>query len=157
MIDLDCNSIFWVADIKIGFLNLCDYQSAMQGVDAKSLPGKLPEGYSFVMGLDVDVLLNGQAIKELPVGSGIQFDFPVNDAPKDQFVVLYWSDDDGDGKGVWLEVSQEVAEDKLSEALLKNAEDELYRITRDSLNQADDIYYPIVTTEKTGIFVLVTK
>jgi len=156
-IDLACNSIFWVADIKIGFLNLCDYQSAMQGVDAKSLPGKLPQGYSFVMGVDVDVLLNGQAIKELPVGSGIQFDFPVNDAPKDQFVVLYWSDDDGDGKGVWLEVSQEVAEAKLSEALLKNAADELYRITRDSLNQADDIYYPIVTTEKTGIFALVTK
>ena len=157
MVDLACNSIFWVADIKISFFNLCDYQSTMQDVGGNSLPDNLPEGYSFVMGMDVDVLLNGQVIKELPVGSGVQIDFPINDTPKDQFVVLYWSDDDGDGEGVWLEVSQKVAEDKLSEALLKNVEDELYQITRDALNQTDDIYYPIITTEKTGIFVLVTK
>jgi hypothetical protein len=121
-----------------------------------SLPGNLPDGYSFVSGLAVDVVQNGQLVKDLPVGSGVRMDFPIPNASKSQFAILYWSDDDGDGTGEWLEISQQITEDKLSGTLLTNSEDELYKVIRDP-KQATSTFYSILTTDKTGLFVLVTK
>jgi len=153
--DLDCNSILWIGGIKVTFLNLCDYQSTMTSVDTNHLPGRLPFGYTFVMGLNFDVLFNSQIVKDLPNGSGVEIDFPVTSTPKDQLVALYWSDDDGDGKGEWLEISQELTQDKIPQALVNNTEDELYRI-KDSTAQAN-LLYQIITAEKTGTFILVRK
>lgn len=156
LVDLDCNSIFWIRGIRIGFLNLCDYQATMNVTDAAGLPANLPDGYSFVSGLAVDVLQNGQLVKDLPVSSGVQMDFPIPNGSKSQFAVLYWSDDDGDGKGEWLEISQQITQDKLSATLLVNAEDELYQVVQDP-KQATNVFHSALTTDKTGLFVLVTK
>jgi len=150
-----CNNIFWVDGIKITLLNLCDYQSSMTSTKVGDLPDQLPAGYSFVMGLDVDVLSKGQLVKDLPAGSGVEIDYPVNKTSKDQFVVLYWSDENGDGKGEWLKISQELTLDKIPHALISDAKDELYRINDSSLLAVP--FYQIITTKKTGIFILVSK
>lgn len=99
VIQLDCNSAFWAFGIKLSFMNLCNYQTTLNSIGLNNLPGKLPDGYSFVMGLNLSILNENQAIEDLPGGAGIQMDFPVLDGSQDQFAVLYWN---GDG---WVEVA----------------------------------------------------
>jgi len=152
LIDLDCNSIFWMFGIKLTFYNLCDQQTTIHSVQASGLPGKLPTGFSFVMGLKVEVLTNGQIIKKLPDGTGIELDYPLYKQSRDQFAVLYWNDPDGDGKGEWIEISKQLSQDKISQALTTKSTDELYQLIHTSA-----VFYPTLTTDKTGIFILVKK
>lgn len=152
LINLDCLTAINAFGIKVTFFNLCDYQAILNSVDGTSLPGRLPNGDSFVMGLDVLVLDQGQDIQSLPNGTGIQMDFPAGS--QDQFAVLYWNDEDGDGNGEWMEISQLLNSDKLSQVMSADPADELYHI---SASAADGNLYKILTTEKTGIFVLVKK
>ena len=152
LINLDCLTTINTFGIKVTFFNLCDYQAILNSVDGTSLPGRLPNGDSFVMGLDVLVLDQGQDIQSLPNGTGIQMDFPAGS--QDQFAVLYWNDEDGDGNGEWMEISQLLNSDKLSQVMSADPADELYHI---SASAADGNLYKILTTEKTGIFVLVKK
>ncbi|HMB23458.1 MAG TPA: HYR domain-containing protein, partial [Anaerolineales bacterium] len=91
VIDLDCDSAFWAFGIKLSFTSLCDYQTTLENVNASDLPGALPDGYSFVMGLDLDILSEGEVIDALPNGAGIQFDFPLLGESRDQFAVLTWN------------------------------------------------------------------
>ena len=125
MIDLDCNSTFWAFGIKLSFTSLCDYQTTLDNVDVNELPGALPDGYSFVMGLNLDILNEGKVIDKLPNGAGIQFDFPMLEGPRDQFAVLAWNGSE------WIEVP--------------------------SQGNSDQNFYQVVTTNQTGIFVLVKK
>jgi hypothetical protein len=136
----------------VTFFNLCDYEATLNSITATNLPGQLPTGASFVMGLDVLVLNKGQVIQSLPNGTGIQMDFPA--ASPDQYAVLYWNNEDGDSNGEWIEISQQINNDKISQVLSANPEDELYHI---SATASDSKLYKILTTEKTGIFVLVKK
>jgi hypothetical protein len=130
--------------IKLTFLNLCDQQTTIKSVTADSLPGKLPQGFSFVKGLDVKVLSNGQAIQDLPNGTGIEMDFPISGT--DQFTVLYWNGSS------WVEISQQISEDKISQVVGSSTDNALYQIL-----SSGDAFYKILTTDKTGIFVLVKK
>jgi hypothetical protein len=109
-------------------MSLCDYQTILENIDADMLPGKLPEGYSLVMGLDLSILRENQAVETLPEGTGVQMDFPVLDNSKDQLTVLYWNG------SAWIEISQQAGDE----------------------NTANN-FYQIVTTDKTGIFVLAKK
>ena len=152
LINLDCLTTINIFGIKVTFFNLCDYQATLNSVDASNLPGQLPNGASFVMGLDVLVLNQGQVIQFLPNGAGIQMDFPAGS--QDQFAVLYWNDEDGDGNGEWIEISQLLNSDKLSQVMSADPADELYHIRASA---ADGNLYKILTTEKIGIFVLVKK
>lgn len=144
VIDLDCNSSFSMFGIQLTFLNLCDQQTTLKNVTAGNLPGNIPQGFSFVMGLDVKVLSNGQALQNLPNGSGIQMDFPISGA--DQFAVLYWNGSS------WVEISQQISEDKVSQVAGSSADNNLYQIL-----SSGDAFYKVLTTEKTGSFVLVKK
>jgi hypothetical protein len=144
VIDLDCNSSFSMFGIKLTFLNLCDQQTTIKNVTADSLPGKLPQSFSFVMGLDVKVLSNGQAIQALPNGTGIEMDFPISGT--DQFAVLYWNGSS------WVEISQQISEDKISQVVGSSTDNALYQIL-----SSGDAFYKILTTDKTGVFVLVKK
>jgi len=130
--------------IKLTFLNLCDQQTLIKNVTAGSLPGKLPQGFSFVMGLDIKVLSNGQTLQNLPNGSGIQMDFPISSG--NQFAVLYWNGSS------WVEGSQQLSEDQVSQVVASSADDNLYQIKSTS-----DAFYKVLTTDKTGTFVLVKK
>ena len=150
LIDLDCNSVLWAFGIKISFYNLCDYQTTLHRVETSGLPAQLPEGFSFVMGLDVDILSAGQFIEDLPDASGIEMDFPTYDQPSDQFAVLFWSAADGK----WIEVSQQIPADQISQTLNVTAEDELYQILNENFS---NLFHQALTTQKTGIFVLVKK
>jgi hypothetical protein len=67
--------------------------------------------------------------------------------------VLYWNDPDGDGRGEWFEVSQLLRVERISEALTTTSTDELYELVYTGANT----FYPTLTTDKTGIFVLVRK
>jgi hypothetical protein len=146
LIDLNCNTVLTVFGIKLSFFNLCEQQTSIRGVGVNDLPAALPDGFSFVVGLDLSILTNGQAVDSLPDGTGIEMDFPAGAA--DQFAVLYWDE----SKGEWMEVSQEMAQDKVSEALSGSGPG-LYHLTGNSL----DSIYPVLTTDKTGTFVLVKK
>lgn len=130
--------------IQLTFLNLCDQQTTLKNVTAGNLPGNLPQGFSFVMSLDVKVLTNGQALQNLPNGSGIQMDFPVSGA--DQFAVLYWNGSS------WVEIAQQISEDKVSQVAGSSTDNNLYQIL-----SSGDAFYKVLTTEKTGSFVLVKK
>jgi hypothetical protein len=150
LIDLDCNSVLWAFGIKVSFFNLCDYQAALNSVAGGDLPGDLPEGFEFVMGLNVEVLSEGQFIEELPAASGIEMDFPIYEQSPDQFAVLFWSEADGK----WIEISEQLNADQISQALNASTENELYQVLTDSLS---DLFYQALTAQKTGVFVLVKK
>ncbi len=138
--------MFTVFGVQLSFINLCDQQAAIKGLTTGSLPGKLPNGFTFVAGLNVQILSNGQILQALPDGSGIQLDFPTSGSADDQFTVLYWNG------SAWVEITQKTSEDKVSALVDADAANELYQI-----EFADDAFYKVLTTEKTGTFVLVKK
>jgi len=152
LIDLACTTIVNAFGVKVSFYNLCDHQATLISMDSETLPGSLPEGFTFVKGLDVAVLFDGKVIETLPDVTGIQMDFPVPANSNGPFAVLYWSDEDGDGNGEWLEISNPLSEGNVSQALSTDGEDELYKIIIST-----DTLKKILTTEFTGIFVLVQK
>ncbi|MBN2117953.1 MAG: HYR domain-containing protein [Anaerolineales bacterium] len=106
VIDLDCNSAFWAFGIRLSFMSLCDYQTTLNNVGSNNLPGTLPNGYTFVMGLDLSILSENQAIENLPDGTGIQMDFPILDGSSDQFSVLHWNGSE------WIEVPPQTSDDE---------------------------------------------
>ena len=120
---------------------------------ARELPAALPTGFSYVMGLKVDVFSSGQLVKDLPNGSGIEIDYPLNKESRDKLSLLYWNDPDGDGKGEWVEFKQQLAKDKIYQALGMKSTDEFYKL----IASASDLFDPTLTTDKTGIFILVKK
>ena len=107
----------------------------------------MPAGFSFVRGLKLDVLTNGQLLQNLPDGSGVQMSFPLYNQSRDSYAVLYW-----DGSK-WVEVSTQLSIDKIPQTLTINTGDELYQLVQN----VTDVFYPILTTGKTGVFVLVKK
>jgi hypothetical protein len=149
LIDLDCNSVFWAFGIKLTFYNLCDQQTTIHSVSANDLPAQLPAGSTLVMGLNLDILTNGQILQDLPNNAGIEMDYPIVNGSHEQFAVLYWDET----AGKWVEVSQQLGADKISQALGTSAPDELYQLIQTSVST----FYPALTTDKTGIFVLVKK
>jgi hypothetical protein len=153
LIDLDCNSIFWAFGIKLTYYNLCDYQTTIHSVGATELPAQLPAGFTYLMGLDVDILSHGQILKNLPKGTGIEMDYPLNKESREKLALLYWNDPDGDGQGEWVNFSQQLGRDKLPQALNTTSADELYKL----LTNAADTFYPSLTTDRTGIFILAKK
>jgi hypothetical protein len=153
LIDLDCNSIFWAFGIKLTYYNLCDYQTAIHSVGSSELPGKLPTGFSYVLGLNVHILSNGQIVKNLPNGTGIEMDFPLNKQSQAHLALLYWNDPEGDGKGEWVQITKQLGKDKIFQTLSVKSADEFYKL----ITSATDTFYPNLTTDKTGIFILVKK
>ena len=146
LIDLNCDSVFSAFGIQLSFINLCDQQTTIKGVTAGSLPDQLPNGFTFVTGLNVQILNNGQALANLPDASGIQLDFPTPGGADEQFAVLHWNG------SAWVEITQTTSEDKVSALLDANAANELYQIESD-----DSEFHKVLTTEKTGTFVLVKQ
>lgn len=125
VIRLDCDTAFWAFGIKLSYMSLCNYQTSLESVSPSNLPGTLPTGYSFVMGLDLRLLLDDQVVEALPSGASIQLDFPLLDGSTDEFVVLHWNGSD------WVEIAQQAG--------------------------GAQNFYPVMTTEATGIFVLAKK
>jgi hypothetical protein len=105
VIGLDCNSIFWAFGIKLSFTGLCDYQTTLDDIGIDELPGALPDGTSFVTGLDLRLLRQNQTIDELPEGAAVQLDFPLLGDATGQFTVLHWNGSE------WVELSQQAGGD----------------------------------------------
>jgi hypothetical protein len=139
--------------VKFTFYNLCDQQARIENVSASDLPGSLPTGYSYVKGVRLDIQTLGQLLQNLPDGAGVEMDFPFFHASPDTFTLLYWNDPDGDGNGEWIEVTKLLSRPQLTTALTARSADELYRIT----TAAGDMFYPALTTDKTGFFILAQK
>jgi hypothetical protein len=146
VIDLECDTVFSAFGVTLSFINLCDQQTTIKGVTTGNLPGPLPDGLTLVKGLNVQILSEGQVLQTLPDGSGIQLDFPTPGATDGPFAVLYWNG------SAWVEVTQKTSEDNVSTLVDANTANELYRI-----ESPDEAFYKVLTTEKTGIFILVQK
>lgn len=147
LIDLDCNSVIWAFGIRISFLNLCDQQTTIRSVDLEGLPADLPAGYSFLSGIELDILSKNQSLESLPDGTGIEFDFPIRS--QGTLAVLYWDET----ARAWVELSTPLARQDIAEALTRTSGDELYELVRHEAS----VFFPVLTTDKTGIFILVTK
>ena len=147
LMNLDCNSVFLVFGVRVAFLNLCDLQTTINGVEAGDLPGDLPEGTTLVLGLDVDVLNDGQSIETLPAGTGIQMDFPISAGA--EYAVLFWNETQSE----WVEVTSQLNPNDLAGALSNESGDGLYLLNED----VADSFLEVLTTNQPGIFVLVTK
>jgi hypothetical protein len=142
--DLECDTAVVLNGIEVFFYNLCDQQTVLTGMAETTLPGPLTVGLTFVSGLNVTVLDQGQALDALPVDTGIEMDFPVNGS--DQYSVLFWMN------GEWVEITQSLNEADLTNALGTDAEIELYKLISSETGM-----YKTLTTEVTGTFVLVKK
>jgi hypothetical protein len=154
LLDLDCLSVIESAGIKITFHNLCDFQALVTPAMATTLPAQLPDQYTFVQGLNALVLFENEVVKALPAGTGVQLDFPVPANTQQLYAVLLWDDEDGDGNGEWLDATLLLQDKDLSKAMAANTGDALYHLVPTKTLEA---FYRIITTEKTGTFVLVKK
>lgn len=143
-IDLDCNMAVDAFGVIVRFYNLCDQQTVISEITANSLPGALPNHYAFVKGLDIQVLLNGEAMKSLPSASGVEMDFPLADSS--EYAVLYWHNNQ------WVEITQSMNVSDLLKILSADPAVELYKMSSSDKNS-----YNALTTEMTGTFVLVKK
>ena len=84
----------------------------------------------------------------------VQLDFPISANTQDQFAVLLWDDENEDGIGQWLDVTQVIKDQELSKVLSADPQDELYELVP---TKTLENLYRVVTTEKTGTFVLIKK
>ena len=146
IINLDCDSAFWAFGIKLSFINLCNQQTILNAIDVNNLPGQLPNGLTFVMGLNLNILSQNQILGDLPNGTGVQISFPISGSSVDPYEVLHWNGNE------WIQISQQINNDQLTHVLGMNAEDEFYQV-----QDATSGFYQILTTGKTGSFVLVKK
>jgi hypothetical protein len=143
-IELDCNTKIKMDGIQVIFYNLCDQQAILNLLDANNLPGALPAGTTFVTGLNVTVLNQGQVMKALPTSTGIEMDFPSDTAGK--FAVLFWDN------GKWIEITQSLNEADLIKALSNDASNGLYKIL-----SSENGMFKMLTTQNTGMFVLIKR
>jgi len=144
LIDLNCFTVVNAFGILVTFHNLCDEQGVIEEVTENTLPSALPGGFTFVKGLDVQVLNNGQLLETLPNNTGVQMDFPL--PARGQFAVLYWDNDH------WVEIAQLMNDSDLDAVLATDAVNELYK-----MSSSNGSVHKALTTELTGTFVLVQK
>lgn len=86
-------------DIRIAFVNLCNYQAVLDKQEAAGLPGKFPNGTTFVSGLTVSVLQDGSPVDSLPNEVSITLSFAIpSQVDGDRLTILR-----RDG-GQWVEV-----------------------------------------------------
>ena len=78
------------------------------------------------------------------LGHSVQL--PIPDGAADQFAVLCW-----DGSK-WVEITQKTGEENVSKLVDADTANTLYWI-----ESADDNFYRVLATERTGIFILVKK
>lgn len=150
LINLGCLKVVNAFNIKVTFHNLCGYQAIITSAGADTLPEQLPNGLTFVKGLNINVLFNGQLVSELPTGTGIQLDYPIPASTQDQYAALLW---DNENK-VWLDVTQLMKDDELMKTLSTDTEDGLYQIVP---TETLKTFYRILTIEKSGTIVFVKK
>ncbi|MCC6297776.1 MAG: HYR domain-containing protein [Anaerolineales bacterium] len=144
LIDLACYTVANAFGVVVKFHNLCNHQAVINEVSQNGLPEALPSGFTFVKGIDVQVLFEGQAVKSLPKDSGVEMDFPLSDGST--YALLYWNN------GQWVEITQPMNASDLQKVLSTNAANELYKMSSSSASS-----HNALTTELTGVFVLVKK
>jgi hypothetical protein len=110
-IDLDCDSVFWAFGVKLSFVELCDFQTIVKSISINKLPGKLPDGFAFVMGLDVSLFKGNETIQDVPSGASVQLDFPAAGGAEDQFALLFWNGSE------WIKLSPQDDNDQNSQML----------------------------------------
>jgi hypothetical protein len=90
---------------KITFVNLCGYQAILDDMLGDGLPNPLPEGTSFVNGVTITVLQDGEQIDPLPSGSSFLLGLPTPSSSGNEFAVLFWNG------SKWTELSGQSTED----------------------------------------------
>ena len=144
LLNLGCFTELYAFGVKLTFHNLCGHQTIITNKDLAGLPASLPNGYTFVKGLDVLVLKKGEALENLPDDTGIQLDFP--SPGSSEYALLFW-----DGTQ-WSEIKETISDNQINTFITDASGNELFRIgpTSSGLSKA-------LTTELTGLFVLVKK
>jgi hypothetical protein len=91
---LSCTETYTILRLPNGdqavFANLCSYSAEVVALPLSDLPLTLPDGISFLSALTATVYLNGDLVKDLPVGS-LTADFVVPAGTSGELVVLHWN------------------------------------------------------------------
>lgn len=91
---LSCTETYTILRLPNGdqavFANLCSYSAEVVALPLSDLPLTLPDGISFLSALTANVYLNGDLVKDLPVGS-LTADFVVPAGTSGELVVLHWN------------------------------------------------------------------
>jgi hypothetical protein len=103
--------VFWAFGVKFSFVKLCDFQTTINSLGLDQLPGKLPDGFTFVMDLKMSLFKGNQTAQDLPEGASVQLDFPMAGGATNQFAVLYWNG------SAWIELSPQDDNDQNSQML----------------------------------------
>ena len=144
LIDLDCTSSMNAFGVLVKFHSLCDHQAVLNQITEDALPAALPAGYSFVQGIDLEVLGDGQALNVLPENAGVEFHYPLPGAT--EFAVLFWNGT------AWVEITQAMNASNLANLLSTDAGSGLFKMSSSNASSLN-----VLTTEMTGTFVLVAK
>jgi len=79
---------------------MCGYEAALVEETPDSLPGELPEGYTFTAGLTLELFRGGAQIEELEDGT-LQVSFVLPEEVEGELVILYWDAEAGE----WVEIT----------------------------------------------------
>jgi len=79
---------------------MCGYEAALVEETPDSLPGELPEGYTFIAGLTLELFRGGAQIEELEDGT-LQVSFVLPEEVEGELVILYWDAEAGE----WVEIT----------------------------------------------------
>jgi hypothetical protein len=90
---------------KVTFIGLCGYQAVLEEVGARALPQSLSQGATFVNGITVTVLQDGNQVDPLPDGTSFLLGLPTPPDSEDKYGILFW-----DGNK-WTELNGQESDD----------------------------------------------
>jgi hypothetical protein len=98
---------------RITFFNLCGYQAVLDEMLSDELPDTLPDGASFVNGVTITVLQEGENVKPLPDDASFALGLPTSSDSDTEYGILYW-----DGSE-WTELDAQKSDDGFAEVVSK--------------------------------------
>ena len=139
--------LFYCDTVGNGFVHHYD--------SADKLPGDLPQGDTFVSGMDANVVLNDQSLTLLPAPTTVAFKL-TDELKNATLAILYWDSTANSGAGDWVEMPQR--------AFVSPGVDMIYslhtptdgNLILEGMHQTSEGYYQ-VNVNFTGTFILVKK
>jgi hypothetical protein len=103
------STILEMAGFQVTFANLCGYSAVLT-----EAPESMPDGGTFVSGINIELLHNGVPVTTLPAGATIVLSFEIpSDMTGESLAILFWDATANGGAGDWVEKTATVDNGKL--------------------------------------------